>query len=216
MNLSGKVGENMSHYFTDNRELAKNRKDLSFRFSCFNLTFVSDNGVFCKNYIDEGSIVLLETLNKYPLGKKILDVGCGYGTIGITLKKCNPDSQIDMVEINPRAVELAQINAKKNQCEVRVIESDVYSNVEDRDYTDIVTNPPIRAGKKVIYKIFSEAYDHLIDNGSMWVVIRKNHGAPSAKKYIESIFGNCEIIRKDKGYYILKSQKKIDNLTGMI
>jgi len=198
----------MSHYFTDNRELAKNRKDLSFRFSCFNLTFVSDNGVFCKDYIDEGSIVLLNVLNKNKLGKKILDVGCGYGTIGITLKKCFPDSQIDMVEINPRAMELAIINAQKNDCEVNIFESDVYSNVTDIDYTDIVTNPPIRAGKKVIYKIFEEAYDHLIESGALWVVIRKNHGAQSAKKFIESKFGNCEIIHKDKGYYILKSLKK--------
>lgn len=197
----------MSHYFTDNRELAKNRKDLSFRFSCFNLTFVSDNGVFCKDYIDEGSIVLLEVLNKNNLGKKILDVGCGYGTIGITLKKCFPESEIDMVEINPRAKELAELNAKKNNCNVRIFESDIYSNVSDVDYTDIVTNPPIRAGKKVIYKIFEEAYDHLVDGGNLWIVIRKNHGAQSAKKFIEGIFGNCEILRKDKGYYILKSKK---------
>lgn len=201
----------MSHYFTDNRELAKNRKDLSFRFSCFNLTFVSDNGVFCKDYIDEGSIVLLNVLNKNELGKKILDVGCGYGTIGITLKKCFPDSQIDMVEINPRAMELAILNAKKNNCDVNIFESDVYSNVSDVDYTDIVTNPPIRAGKKVIYKIFEEAYDHLDDEGTLWIVIRKNHGAQSAKNFIESKFGNCEIIHKDKGYYILKSVKNLKN-----
>lgn len=198
----------MSHYFTDNRELAKNRKDLSFRFSCFNLTFVSDNGVFCKDYIDEGSIALLKVLNENELGEKILDVGCGYGTIGITLKKCFPDSQIDMVEINPRAIELAKINAEKNKCDVRIFESDVYSNVTDCDYTDIVTNPPIRAGKKVIYKIFEEAYDHLSDNGILWVVIRKNHGAQSAKRFLESVFGNCEIVRKDKGYYILKIIKE--------
>lgn len=198
----------MSHYFTDNRELAKNRKDLSFRFSCFNLTFVSDNGVFCKDYIDEGSIVLLEVLNNNKLGNKILDVGCGYGTIGITLKKCFPNSHIDMVEINPRAMELAQLNAKNNNCDVRIFESDVYSNVKDCDYTDIVTNPPIRAGKKVIYKIFEEAYDHLSDGGNLWLVIRKNHGAQSAKRFIEGVFGNCEIVRKEKGYYILKTQKK--------
>ena len=205
--MSGKE-DIMSHYFTDNRELAKNRKDLSFRFSCFNLTFVSDNGVFCKDYIDEGSIVLLEVLNKNKLGNKILDVGCGYGTIGITLKKCFPNSEIHMVEINPRAMELAQINAQKNGCDVTIFESDVYSNVSANNYTDIVTNPPIRAGKQVIYKIFEEAYDHLNIGGCLWVVIRKNHGAQSAKKFIESKFGNCEILRKEKGYYILKSEKK--------
>lgn len=197
----------MSHYFTDNRELPQNRKDLSFRFSCFNLSFVSDSGVFCKDKIDEGSIVFLKELYEQGLHEKILDVGCGYGTLGITLKKCFPDSQIDMVEINPRAKELAEINALQNNCDVRIIESDVYAQIEDCDYSDIVTNPPIRAGKKVIYKIFEEAYDHLRDKGVLWVVIRKNHGAMSALKFIKGIFGNCEVVRKEKGYYILKSQK---------
>lgn len=206
--MSEKVGDNMSHYFTDNRQLAQNRKDLSFRFSCFNLSFVSDNGVFCKDKIDEGSIVLLKVLEKQTLGHKILDMGCGYGVIGITLKKCFPESCVDMVEVNPRAMELAMMNAKKNNCEVNVFESDVYSNVKDCDYSDIVTNPPIRAGKQVIYKIFKEAYDHLRLNGCLWIVIRKSHGALSAKRYLEEVFGNCEILEREKGYFILKSQKK--------
>ena len=197
----------MSHYFTDNRHLAQNRKDLSFRFSCFNLTFTTDNGVFCKDYVDEGSRIFLETLSKQNLGTKLLDVGCGYGTLGITLKKCFPDSQVDMVDVNPRAVELANINAKQNKCEVTAFVSDMYENVKDNDYSDIITNPPIRAGKSVIYTIFSQAYDHLNDNGVLWVVIRKQQGALSAQKYIASIFGNCEVIAKEKGYFILKSIK---------
>lgn len=198
----------MSHYFTDNRQLAQNRKELSFRFSCFNLSFISDNGVFCKDKIDEGTLALLKTLHQYELGKKILDVGCGYGVIGITLKKCFPESSVDMIEINPRALELAQINASLNQCDVHAFESDVYSNVTAYDYSDIVTNPPIRAGKKVIYQIFEEAYDHLTNGGHLWVVIRKSHGALSALRFIEHVFGNCDIIQREKGYYILKSQKK--------
>ncbi len=198
----------MSHYFTDNRQLAQNRKDLSFRFSCFNLTFISDNGVFCKDKIDEGTKVLLNVLHENELGDKILDVGCGYGVVGITLKKCFPQSYVDMVEINPRAIELALLNAKKNECDVHIFESDVYSNVNDRDYSAIVTNPPIRAGKKVIYKIFSEALEHLRVGGTLWVVIRKSHGALSAMRFIEEKFNNCEIVKRDKGYFVLKSVKK--------
>lgn len=198
----------MSHYFTDNRNLAQNRKDLSFRFSCFNLVFTSDTGVFCKDYIDEGSAFFLEVLHQQPLQNKILDVGCGYGVLGITLKKCFPESHVDMVEINPRAMELAKINAGRNQTEVNIFESDVYSNVKDTDYTDIITNPPIRAGKKVIYKIFEEAKEHLCENGCLWIVIRKSHGAPSAVQFLKEVFGNCEIIGRKKGYYVLKSVKK--------
>lgn len=197
----------MSHYFTDNRHLTQNRKDLSFRFSCFNLTFTTDNGVFCKNYVDEGSKIFLETLAKQELGKKLLDVGCGYGTLGITLKKCFPDSSVDMIDVNPRAVELALINAKQNNCEVKAFVSDRYANVLDDDYSDIITNPPIRAGKDVIYSIFAQAYEHLAEKGVLWVVIRKQQGALSAQRYIASIFGNCDVVSKNKGYFVLKSIK---------
>lgn len=197
----------MNHYFTDNRQLTQNRKDISFRFSCFNLTFTTDNGVFCKGKIDDGSHIFLNTLAKQSFGEKVLDVGCGYGTLGITLKKVFPTSRVDMVDVNPRAVELAIINAKQNQCDVKIGVSDIYSNVEDFDYTDIVTNPPIRAGKSVIYKIFEEAYDHLVEGGRLWVVIRKQQGAQSAIKFITSIFGNCEVVEKEKGFFVLKSQK---------
>lgn len=199
----------MNHYFTDNRQLAQNRKDLSFRFSCFNLTFTSDNGVFCKDKIDEGSTIFLETLASQPLGEKMLDVGCGYGVLGITLKKCFEQSQIDMIDVNPRAVELAQLNAKQNKCDVHICISNLYEQVHDCDYTDVITNPPIRAGKSVIYTIFKEAYDHLQTDGHLWVVIRKQHGALSAQKYIASVFGNCDIIHKEKGYFILKAKKSL-------
>lgn len=198
----------MNHYFTDNRQLAQNRKEISFRFSCFTYTFITDNGVFSKNNVDYGSMVMLNALEKETLGEKILDVGCGYGVFGITLKKIYPNSHFTMVDVNPRAVELARENAQKNQVDVEVLESYIYENVKDCDYTDIITNPPIRAGKEVIYHIFEEAYDHLTDNGRLWVVIRKQQGALSAQKKIAEIFGNCEIIKKDKGYFILKSQKK--------
>lgn len=197
----------MNHYFTDNRQLAQNRKEIAFRFSCFKFSFTTDNGVFSKDAVDFGSRVFLETLAKETLGEKILDVGCGYGVLGITLKNLFPSSSITMVDINPRAVELACLNAANNKTEVNAFVSNIYENVDSCDFTDIVTNPPIRAGKEVIYKIFEEAYDHLADGGHLYVVIRKQQGALSAQKKICSIFGNCEIINKEKGYFILKSQK---------
>ena len=198
----------MNHYFTDNRQLAQNRKEVSFRFSCFTYTFITDNGVFSKNNIDYGSIVMLKALLKEQLGNKVLDVGCGYGVFGITLKKIFEQSSFTMVDVNPRAVELAKENAIKNKVDVEIIESNIYENVDENDFTDIITNPPIRAGKEVIYKIFEGAYNHLSKNGRLWVVIRKQQGALSAQKKVNEVFGNCEIIKKDKGYYILKSQKK--------
>ncbi len=198
----------MNHYFSDNRHLAENRKEISFRFWCFNYSFITDNGVFSKTGVDYGTKVILETLyNRNELGNKILDVGCGYGPIGIVLKKIYPEKQFEMVDVNPRAVLLAQENAKRNEVDVNIYESNIYENIHDINYSDIITNPPIRAGKKVIYKIFEDAYQHLSHNGCLWVVIRKQQGAESAIKKIKEIFDNCEVVNKDKGYFILKAKK---------
>ena len=145
-------------------------------------------------------------------GKTVLDLGCGYGAIGIVLKKLYPNSAMTMAEINPRSLELAQENAQRNEVEVRCVHSDVYSGVEGNTFTDIVTNPPIRAGKDVVYRMFDEAYAHLEAGGRLWVVIRKQQGAPSAKKRIHETFQNCEILARSKGYYILFAQK-LDKLT---
>ena len=196
----------MSHYFTDNRQLPQNRKEISFRFSGFIIPLITDNGVFCKSEVDFGSYVLLKTIKEEPLGDHILDLGCGYGVIGVTVKKMFPDAEMLMVDVNPRAVELAVLNAQKNSVEAEVRVSDIFGNVTET-LSDILTNPPIRAGKKVIYAMFEQAYDHLRPQGPLYVVIRKQQGALSAKAKIEEIFGNCEVINKEKGYYILKSTK---------
>ena len=188
----------MNHYFTDNRHLAQNRKEITFRFSCFTCRFITDNGVFCKDYVDYGSQELLKAIEKQgEMGSRVLDLGCGYGVIGIVLKKMYPDSRLTLAEINPRSLQLAEEN----------------SGVEGNTFTDIVTNPPIRAGKEIVHRMFEEGYEHLEDNGRLWVVIRKQQGASSAKKKIEEVFGNCEILQKSKGYYILFA-RKLDKLTS--
>lgn len=200
-----------NHYFTDNRHLPENRKEISFRFWCFSLTFMTDIGVFSKSSVDFGTRVLLNTIAKQAddLGDALLDMGCGYGVIGISIKKAFPNKAVTMVDINPRAVELACLNARKNEVDVHIQVSDGYRALGDHTYSDIVTNPPIRAGKKVIYAMFAGAYEHLRPHGCLWVVIRKAQGAPSARNYIESVFGNCEIIAKEKGYFVLKAQKAL-------
>ena len=118
----------MDHYFTDNRHLAENRKEISFRFWCFNVSFITDNGVFSKDSVDFGTRVLLNTLHEHEeeLGNQLLDMGCGYGVVGIVAKKAWPDKQVEMVDVNPRAVELARDNAEKNNIEAKIHESDVY------------------------------------------------------------------------------------------
>ncbi|MDQ0361214.1 class I SAM-dependent methyltransferase [Breznakia pachnodae] len=197
----------MNHYFDDNQHLKSNRKEFSFRFWCFDYSFISDHGVFSKDGIDEGSKVLLEAVKKTDIGKKILDLGCGYGTIGIILKKTYPEKQLTMVDVNSRALELAKENASRNKVDVEILKSDIFESITDQTFDCIITNPPIRAGKKVIYQMFKESYEHLHALGKLVIVIRKSHGAKSAQNYIADIFGNCEVLMKDKGFYVLCAQK---------
>ncbi len=197
----------MSHYFINDKNLAENRKEISFRFLARSFTFISDDGVFSKDELDGGTRILLETILENTLQTKVLDMGCGYGPVGVLLKIFQPHIEVTMLDVNERAVNLSKLNVQRHNMDHRVLCSDVYSAVENEMFDEIITNPPIRAGKVVIYKIFREAYMHLNEGGRLWVVIRKNHGAKSAINEIQSIFGNCEVLHKEKGFYVLMAQK---------
>ena len=193
------------HYYTQTPTSAHKPGQVDFLWRGAKLVFETDSGVFSRTEIDKGTEILLNALPEELTGS-LLDMGCGYGVIGVTVKKMFPDAEMLMVDVNPRAVELAVLNAQKNSVEAEVRVSDIFGNVTET-LSDILTNPPIRAGKKVIYAMFEQAYDHLRPQGHLYVVIRKQQGALSAKAKIEEIFGNCEVINKEKGYYILKSTK---------
>ena len=136
-------------------------------------------------------------------------MGCGYGTFGVSLKSVYPFLQVEMVDVNERAINLAKKNLQKNNLDAKVYMSSVYDNVFGK-YDLIVTNPPIRAGKEIVTKILVEAKEHLNYKGEIWVVIQKKQGAPSAKKNLEAVFGNVTIEKKDKGYYVLKAVNWLD------
>lgn len=197
----------MAHYYTNETDLKSDIKKFEFDFKGNTLTFTSDAGVFSKNFIDFGSQVLLNAIEIKNECKTILDVGCGYGAMGVSLAYTYPDKQFDLVDVNLRAMDLCRLNAKNNNVNnVEVYESSVYSNV-NKSFDLILSNPPIRAGKEVVHMILEEAYLHLNNLGELWIVIQKKQGAPSAKKKMEDVFGNVEVVKKDKGYYILKSVK---------
>lgn len=172
------------------------------------MNFTSDNGVFSKNTVDFGSKLLIEAFELEEKSGKILDVGCGYGPMGLTVAKEFPESQIEMVDVNLRALELAKENAELNKISnTHIYESSVYDNVTATDYQAIISNPPIRAGKKVVHAILEGAFAHLRKNGELWIVIQKKQGGPSAEKKMEEVFGNVEAVTKDKGYFIFRSIK---------
>lgn len=193
-------------YYEDNRDLAHDVQELSVELLGLPLHFLTDAGVFSKNAIDYGSRVLLD--NFQPEGAKtLLDVGCGYGTLALTLAK-KYGLKATLVDVNIRALNLAKKNADKNNIEVNgIFLSNIYDNVEGK-FDAVISNPPIRAGKEVVHTILSDAYEHLNDDGHLTIVIQKKQGAPSAQKKMKDVFGNCEIVAKDKGYYILRSYKE--------
>ena len=196
----------MAHYYT-NDEVKSEPTSFDFNFDGSKIHFNSDAGVFSKNFIDYGSQVMLRNI-EIKDGQSILDVGCGYGAMGISLSKVH-HVECTMVDVNLRALDLCRRNAKENNIDnYHIFESNCYENVSGT-FDVIFTNPPIRAGKDVVTTILTGSYDHLNNDGSMYVVIQKKQGAPSAKKKLEEVYGNCEIIARDKGYYILKSKKEI-------
>lgn len=194
----------MGHYFVNDEKLKSEKRNIYFEFKGFSFKFVSDNGVFSKNEIDEGSEILLNSFLNFGKKGRTLDVGAGVGVIGITISKIT-GCPVDMLEINKRAVSLCEENINVNAVSnCNVYESDVYEKAEGK-YDVVISNPPIRAGKKVVFEILEKAKEYLSLNGELWVVIRKNQGADSAKKKMIEVYGNCEIVKRDKGFYILKS-----------
>ncbi len=195
------------HYYTNNVNAHSDERSFDYKLRGYNFKFTTDVGVFSKKEVDFGSRLLIESFIIPEIDGNILDVGCGYGPIGLSLAKSYENRDIHMIDVNQRAIELTKKNAKNNQIHnVTVYESFCYDGVEGK-FAVIVSNPPIRAGKKVVHGILEQATKHLVDKGELWIVIQKKQGAPSAKKKMEEVYGNCEVVAKDKGYFILKAIK---------
>ncbi|MEH6942018.1 class I SAM-dependent methyltransferase [Bacillus sp. JJ722] len=198
-----------NHYYSKNPSAESDPKYWEFTLRGKNFRFKTDNGVFSKKEVDFGSRLLIESFT-YPDGVEggLLDVGCGYGPIGLSLAYTYQDLVVEMIDVNARAIELAKENAAFNGISnVEFYESNVLEGVKNISFAAILTNPPIRAGKSVVHDIFTKSYDHLCSGGELWVVIQKKQGAPSAMEKMESLFGNVEVVVKKKGYYILVSKK---------
>lgn len=196
----------MSHYFTNNEDLKSEFRNIEYRYKDKEFKFLSDNGVFSKDKIDFGSKLLVETyLNQANNNINfILDVGCGYGYIGITLAKVLNVS-VDMIDVNKRAVHLAKKNIESHTVNAQAFVSDAYENI-DKKYDLIITNPPIRVGKEILLNILRGSINYLNESGELWFVIRKDQGAKSTIKELSDIY-KCEIKEKSKGFYIVAAKQ---------
>ena len=196
----------MTHYFNDNSDLEKNRQEHTFSFYGNTYSFTTDNGVFSKRGVDEGTIILLNALMEETIIGNILDLGCGYGVISIVLKTLKDNTIFTAVDINPRAIELTKINAENCGANIKALVSDGLNEVSDT-FDVIISNPPIRTGKAVIYKLFSDSCDHLVSGGVLYLVIRRKQGAESAIKKLNEIFEEVKVIKRSKGYWVIKAKK---------
>lgn len=198
-------------YFTNQPTSAHDYQEFKFQLRQQTLQFQTDSGVFSKQTIDYGTRALLAAINLQDLpAGDLLDLGCGYGPIGLTLAQ-ETGRLVDLVDLNERALELARKNAQLNAINnVRIFASDSYQQVSKTDYAAIYTNPPFRAGKQVVSTMITQASEHLQKQGQFWFVGQKKQGAKTYQKLMQQTFGNATIIQRDKGYYIIESFKTHD------
>ena len=198
----------LEHYFTNNPNLKSELRKLTYNYKDVHFEFFSDNGVFSKNKVDFASKLLVETFldtTRDDRDFKMLDVGCGYGFLGIVISKIlNVD--IELVDVNKRALHLSERNIKLNEVKGRAYESNAYECVKNK-YDYIITNPPIRAGKDTVRKFLIGSYDYLKEQGKLYFVMRKDHGVKSMIKEMSSLF-EVNIINKDKGFYVVLATKR--------
>ena len=196
----------MTHYYTDNSELSSNRKEFTYYFDNENFTFTTDNGVFSKGGVDYGSYLLIKNTYKKELGKKVLDLGCGYGPIGIIIKRFNEDVELTSVDVNSRAVELALVNSSLNKTKIKVCLCQDILTLNTL-FDSIILNPPVRAGKVVIFDLYEKSYSCLNDGGNLYIVIQKKQGANSSIKKLQELFKETFILDKDGGYFVIQAIK---------
>ena len=195
----------MSHYFINDNNLKHNKKIININYNNKEIKLYTDNGVFSKEHFDYGSKLLVNNFLKEEKSGRVLDLGCGYGIIGIILSQ-NKNLYIDMVDINNNAVNLNKENLKLNNIEnATSFVSNIYSEITNK-YDYIITNPPIRAGKETIRTFLFDAQNHINENGEIWFVMRKDHGVKSMMKELEKDY-KTEVVDKDKGFYIVKLKK---------
>ena len=196
------------HYFSRNPASESRPVDCDFVYRGISLRFRTDAGVFSRGEADPGTRLLLEALPEHMEGD-ILDLGCGWGIIGISVARKWPETRVVLADVNERALSLSRENAEINHAGVTCVESDGMAAFADRLFDAVITNPPIRAGKQVIYRMFADAARSLRENGALYLVIRKQQGAESCIRYLQTLYGDVTKLDRSGGYWVLRAAQPI-------
>jgi len=188
------------HYYSVNPASEHDIWRIGVEIFGFSLSFDTDAGVFSRDGLDVGTRVLLEALPE--LSGRVLDLGCGWGPVGVALLSKYPGLEVQMTDVNSRAVELSRRNLALNRVSAEVVQGDAFENVTGK-FSAVITNPPIRAGKAAIYGMFAAAREYLEPDGALYIVIRKQQGAPSALKYLREIYASAEVIEREAGFWVI-------------
>ena len=196
-------------YFAREPEAASRITPCAFVYRGVQLSFETDSGVFSRGELDTGTELLLQALP--PLYGDVLDLGCGWGAIGIAVKKLNPEARVTMVDVNLRALGLCEKNARRNGVEVRCLESDGLTALGEATFDAVITNPPIRAGKQKVYELLHDACHALKEEGRLYLVIRKQQGAESCIRYLKTLFAQVEKLDRSGGFWVLGAWERLEN-----
>ena len=194
-------------YYASEPTAASSPVPCAFVYRVHGFRMMTDAGVFSKGELDEGTRLLLDALP--DLTGDVLDLGCGWGAIGVALARANPEARLTLADVNRRALRLAEENAAQAQVSVRIRESDGFGALADERFDTVVTNPPIRAGKQVIYRMFADAAKALRPGGALYLVIRKQQGAESCQKYLRTLYAQVERLDRSRGYWVLRAAQPI-------
>ena len=195
------------HYYTRIPQSESKPVSCEYSYRGIVMTFQTDAGVFSKGEVDTGTRLLLEALPEEMTGD-VLDLGCGWGVIGISIARKWPATRVTMADVNTRALDLSRENARRNRVEVTCVESDGMAALAGKAYDAVVTNPPIRAGKQVIYQMFADAAESLKPGGALYLVIRKQQGAESCMRYLQTVYGSVEKLDKSGGFWVIRAMKQ--------
>ena len=192
------------HYYTRNPASESRPVNCEYTYRGVPLTFQTDAGVFSRGEVDTGTDLLLNALPEKMHGD-ILDLGCGWGVIGIAVSRKWPETRVTLADVNQRALALSRDNAKRNHADVACVESDGMAAFEGQLFDAVVTIPPIRAGKQVIYRMFADVAKSLKPGGTLYLVIRKQQGAESCMRYLQTLYGEVEKLDRSGGFWVIRA-----------